>query len=82
LRNLQAGRAESGSAPSLPLPPAPPPAPAAWGTSGIGGVRPAALRGLVQDLRDPRSLQRAFVLKEILGEPVGLQHGLPPIPRR
>jgi hypothetical protein len=37
------------------------------------GMLAASRDGLLADLRDPASLRRAFVLREILGAPVGLR---------
>lgn len=37
------------------------------------GLRTAARARLLQDLRDPHALRRAFVLREVLGTPVGLR---------
>lgn len=37
------------------------------------GLRTAARGKLLDDLRDPESLRRAFVLREVLGPPVGLR---------
>jgi hypothetical protein len=42
----------------------------------------ARRRELRRDLASPTSLRRVMLLKEILGEPLGLQQGLPRIPRR
>lgn len=38
-----------------------------------GALRSAARGRLLDDLHDPESLRRAFVLKEVLGTPVGLR---------
>ena len=48
------------------------PAPGSW--RGLGELR--------RDLSDPFALRRAILLKEILGEPVGLRPGMPALPRR
>ncbi|MSU49882.1 MAG: hypothetical protein EXS37_12490 [Opitutus sp.] len=38
-----------------------------------GGLRSAVRGHVLDDLRDPASLRRAFVLREVLGAPVGLR---------
>jgi hypothetical protein len=38
-----------------------------------GGMLVVSRGNLLADLRDPRSLRRAFVLREVLGSPVGLR---------
>ena len=37
------------------------------------GLRTAARARLLADLADPQSVRRAFVLREVLGPPVGLR---------
>lgn len=37
------------------------------------GLRSAARTRILEDLRDPHALRRAFVLREVLGTPVGLR---------
>jgi hypothetical protein len=37
------------------------------------GLLTEARAGLLADLRDPTELRRAFVLREVLGPPVGLR---------
>jgi hypothetical protein len=40
------------------------------------GMRAVSRGNLLADLRDARSLRRAFVLREVLGPPVGLHRGI------
>jgi hypothetical protein len=42
-------------------------------TNSSAGVRTAARDRTLGDLRDPQALRRAFVLREVLGPPVGLR---------
>lgn len=42
-------------------------------TNSSSGVRTAARDRMLGDLRDPAALRRAFVLREVLGPPVGLR---------
>ncbi|MCU0792398.1 MAG: hypothetical protein MUE42_06015 [Opitutaceae bacterium] len=48
---------------------------AATSDTQSGAARTAAVgeRSLVQDLRDPRAVRRAMVLREVLGQPVALR---------
>jgi hypothetical protein len=39
----------------------------------VAGARPLGVRGLGAELRDPRALRRAIVMREVLGPPVALR---------
>jgi hypothetical protein len=41
---------------------------------GASSTVTIAAAGLVEDLRDPQALRRAFLLREIIGPPVALRH--------
>ena len=68
-----AGKAATARAIAMPAAPLAPSRPKTYLGVPAASARPVAITGLMDDLRDPDKLRRAFVLREILSPPVALR---------
>ncbi len=68
-----AGKAATARAIAMPAAPLAPSRPKTYLGVPVAGARPVSVTGLMEDLRDPDKVRRAFVLREILSPPVALR---------